>query len=86
MESTSISYDLFCLFKILLEEVDISEFFIETVVICMTSQCIKGRKTSFTIAVLVLELFDGFDDGFERKEWIHMKIIEFLEEKSTRKS
>jgi hypothetical protein len=57
MERTSITDNFLCLFEVVLEEVDISEFLIEPIVISILGECLKCCITSFDILVLLLEKF-----------------------------
>jgi hypothetical protein len=57
MECTSITDDFLCLFEIVLEEIDISEFLVETIVISILGQCLKCCITRLDILVLLFEEF-----------------------------
>jgi len=68
MECTSIAYNFLCLFKVIFEEIYISEFLIETIIICILSQCLKGSITSLDILVLMLEKLNRLDNRFNGME------------------
>jgi hypothetical protein len=55
MESTGIVDYFFCLLEIVLEEIDISEFLVEAIIISILGEGLEGCVTCFDVLVILFE-------------------------------